>query len=326
MEASELQQLNVELHKPTRKPKQYRQILSNDKDAIWSIDLVHLRPYAEFNDGYQYILVAVDIFTRYAWAVATRRATSAQVWTAMKKILTNLPPSHRPPQKIHADQGGEFLGGNFKKGLEERGIELYSTFSNPLVGAAHAERFIRTLKTNLFKACFPKFDWLQYLPRVMKTYNNTKHSAINMTPTEASDLDAEGQQALYNHQYPYRPSEPPALAVGDNVRVARLRGPFEKSYFANWSYLVYTIHKVKRGPVPMYYLREPPVPGAKVGDDVPGGFYASELQKVERPQTYLVEKVLEKKGYGQRAKYLVKWLGIDSKFNSWVKASDIGEI
>lgn len=47
-------------------------------------------------------------------------------------------------------------------------------------------------------------------------------------------------------------------------------------------------------------------------------FYSHELQKTDAKDVYLVEKVIRK----QQDKLLVKWLGFDKKYNSWINKKD----
>src|SRR5277367_5129393 len=41
-------------------------------DHQWQMDLVAMQAYASDNDGYKYILTAIDMFSRYAWAEAIK--------------------------------------------------------------------------------------------------------------------------------------------------------------------------------------------------------------------------------------------------------------
>ena len=63
-------------------------------------------------------------------------------------------------------------------------------------------------------------------------------------------------------------------------------------------------------------------------EEITGSFYQSELQKIELhdDQMWKLEKILKTKGKGRNKQYYVKWLHWPSKFNSWVKASDIENI
>ncbi|KAF2905113.1 hypothetical protein ILUMI_01062 [Ignelater luminosus] len=62
-------------------------------------------------------------------------------------------------------------------------------------------------------------------------------------------------------------------------------------------------------------------------ESVEGTFYQQELQPVSVDSDTLFKiEVLDEKGGGQNKKYLVKWLGYNDKFNSWVSAADIKQI
>ena len=112
-----------ELHKQARQPKVYRKVVSLGVDDTWSIDLVDMRyidgrenekKQLELNDGYQYIFMCIDLFSRYGWApVPMKNKTTTEAWSAFSKIV-----GERKPKKIWADQGGEFHGDFWEKNLE----------------------------------------------------------------------------------------------------------------------------------------------------------------------------------------------------------------
>ncbi len=60
-------------------------------------------------------------------------------------------------------------------------------------------------------------------------------------------------------------------------------------------------------------------------EELKGTFYESELQKIDiKPdEIYKIEKIIKTKGKGHNKQYFVKWKYYPSKFNSWVKASDV---
>ena len=60
------------------------------------------------------------------------------------------------------------------------------------------------------------------------------------------------------------------------------------------------------------------------GEAIKGGFYQPELQKVEKKDdVYKIEKILQTKTVRGKKKHLVKWLGYDDSFNSWIDDKDL---
>ena len=63
------------------------------------------------------------------------------------------------------------------------------------------------------------------------------------------------------------------------------------------------------------------------GEPVIGKFYEEELSGVDKKDdVYRVEKVLKSKKVRGKKMVLIKWLGYDSKHNSWIPESDLQNI
>ena len=56
---------------------------------------------------------------------------------------------------------------------------------------------------------------------------------------------------------------------------------------------------------------------------ISGTFYVKELQKVNRPDIFRIEKVLKKRKKNKQEEYLVRWSGHSSDFDSWLTSNDI---
>ena len=65
---------------------------------------------------------------------------------AFQKIFKQ---SNRKPNKIWVDKRSEFYNNSFKKRLKDNDIEMYSIHNEGK--SVFAERFIRTLKTKIYK-------------------------------------------------------------------------------------------------------------------------------------------------------------------------------
>ena len=62
-------------------------------------------------------------------------------------------------------------------------------------------------------------------------------------------------------------------------------------------------------------------------DEIDCVFYAEELQKVHKSgDIYKIEKILAEKKENGKVKVLVKWLGYDKKFNSWIPKSKLRKL
>jgi hypothetical protein len=55
------------------------------------------------------------------------------------------------------------------------------------------------------------------------------------------------------------------------------------------------------------------------GNPIQGGFYRQEIKKTHFPHTYLVEKILKRKG----DRVFVRWLGFPTSQDSWVHKNEI---
>ena len=98
---------------------------------------------SKFNKGFRFLL-CVNIFSKYAWVVPLKDKKGVSIVHAFQKILKE---SNQKPTKIWVDKGSEFYNNSFKKRLKDNDIEMYSIHNEGK--SVVAERFIRTLKTNL---------------------------------------------------------------------------------------------------------------------------------------------------------------------------------
>jgi len=102
-------QLTKELLKPKRRRFRRRKVRANGgRDSIWTADVLDIHQYARQNEGNKFILVVLDIFTRYAWARPLKNKTGLSNSSALEDILNN----GRKPTKLWTDEGTEFYNAN----------------------------------------------------------------------------------------------------------------------------------------------------------------------------------------------------------------------
>ena len=76
---------------------------------------------AQHNNGVKYLLVAVDVFSRYLRVQPMKALYAKDVVEAFKKMI-----EQKKPERVWTDKGSEFKG-EFKKFCEKKEIHLYTT-------------------------------------------------------------------------------------------------------------------------------------------------------------------------------------------------------
>ena len=192
------EELANELHAPVKRKFQRRSVISYGVDDVWSCDLVEMQEWSKQNKGYRYMLNVVDVFSKYAWSVPLLDKKGKTVLEAFKQIVKT---SGRKPDHIWVDEGKEFYNKDMNEWIKDNDINRYSTHGEHK--SAVVERFNRTLKTIMWKRFTAENtrNWIDMLDKLIFKYNNTKHSTIKMTPTDA----AQGK-LMYNPYTSFRTS------------------------------------------------------------------------------------------------------------------------
>ena len=77
----------------------------------------------KWNKGYRYLLMVLDLFSKYGWIVPLKDKKGETVTKAFKTIFKE----GRKSQYLWTDKGKEYYDKNMRKLLEKNGITLYST-------------------------------------------------------------------------------------------------------------------------------------------------------------------------------------------------------
>ena len=269
-EKKKVSTLPEELHKPVRRKFKRRRVLVNGIDKIWAADLADMSAFSKFNQGFKYLLLVIDIFSK--------NKEGKTVASALKTIF-----EERKPEKTWVDKGKEFYNKDVKGS-----VELYSTENEEK--SSVVERWIRTMTEKMWKYFTDNNTnvYIDILPDLVKDYNNTKHSSIKMTPVEASEK--KNELTVWRNLYPNRLDIldiNPKFSVGDKVRISKKKALFEKGYTTRWTEEIFTITKIKRTSPITYKIAD------LHGEEIDGTFYEPELQKTSQ-QLFRIEKVIEK--------------------------------
>ena len=305
--------------------KRRKTIVSGINDQ-WQMDLLDMSrvdKHVNFpaqNKRYKYILVVIDVFTRYMWTRPLKSKSPTEVAKSLESIFREYKPN-----RIQSDEGREF-GGAVKTLLNKYGIKLFHSKERD-IKAALVERANGTLRRrfNILWATNQNNKWLPLLDDVTNAYNNTLHSSIGVTPLYA--LTSPGREdALWDRQF--RPTSSSDLAkykkelskvkIGDYVVIQRARPFFEKGTKPGFTHEIYQIYNVQMYPYRLgYKLKD------LNGTEIEGVFVRDQFKVVSTNQPAFVEKITRRQKDSEGVWWsLVKWFGFYD-YQSWVKTSDL---
>ncbi len=301
------------LHKPvTHNFLRNRTVVMNIADQ-YQADLCDMTSLRKYNDDYTFLLTCVDCFSRRAWVKPLKNKQGKNVALALEEIFRD-----QPPKRLQTDKGTEFYNSHVAAVLAAHGVERWGS-ENDDVKAALVERFNRTLKTRMYKFFTGSRTrrYIDALPDLVTGYNRSRHRSIKMAPSDVRKKDqVKIRQLLYKKQklatkkYKYN--------VNDLVRISKASRVFKKGYLPNWSDELFKIVLRKRRARNVYSLES-----ETDGEEIRGTFYEEELQLVQRPDAYRVERVVRTRTRAGKKEYLVRWLGFDSAHDQWVKEKDL---
>lgn len=318
------------LHKVTKKAPSKGRIFVGGMDETWAIDLIDYANKKSNNSQYGYILLAIDMLSRYIFGVKLLRKTPSDVVKGFNIIFSK---TSRRPRNITCDFGGEFKG-KFLMYLKEKNIKHYATFND--TKAAMIERAIRSVKLRINRAMkhLKTKSWIGLYEDAIRNYNLSTHRTISQSPasvnmenerdlvkklyydlpdkiTKTSNLPSKRYNRITRYAYP----------LGSIVRIKLAKNVFFKG--ANHSqstelFKVYSRHYLLGSP--MYKIMD------FLDQKIDGNFHQSEISKAYLPspdKLWEIEKIISTKKIKNVIYKKIKWRGWPNSFNSLVKASDI---
>ena len=292
------------------RPKNFprRKVYASGVNEIWTGDLMDMHRYAGVNQGMTFILVVVDVFSRFAFARGLKDKTGKTTEKALGDIIR---ATGKHPEFLWTDDGKEFFNRDVSALLKRYHITLYSTHNT--VKASLAERFIRTLRM-LIEREYILTDstvWYKCLPRLILEYNTRRHRTIKMSPMKA--LQPINRAAVYASQFKGSTGGTrPAFYIGQRVRTSLNKKLFEKGSTQSWTEEIFRIADIVPGQPTTYRLKD-------LLDEVVSGTFYKEQLKGTTQSIYRVERIVRRRG----GRALVKWRDYDERFNSWVNEGSI---
>ena len=143
---------------------------------------IDLLPNLPISGGYQTVMTAIDVFSRYLFAYPLIEATAANV----AKVIIDIMTKHTYlPTTLITDKGSAFTSTILAETTAILGITLKCATTKHPQTIGKLERTHASLKTNLKMASGEyRRQWHKYLPLAVLNYNTTYHSSIGCEPSK----------------------------------------------------------------------------------------------------------------------------------------------
>lgn len=319
------------LHRRVRKVRNRRRVIVAGIDDQFEADLAILNApeYVDNNDGFKYLLVVIDVFTRYLWVRPLKDKFSTTVIKAFEKIFKQ---NGRRPRRLRTDRGTEFTAKQSTDFFANQNIAQF--FTNNEVQANYVERVIQTLKKKIFRYLVANHTlrYIDVLPKLVESYNKTWHHGIRAIPKQITQKDEK--RLWWQMYWPKEPfdqrlvktKQKPvkfAFNIKDKVRISLLRNAFRREYDQRWSGEVFLIfERFQDQGIPLYKLTD------YMGEEMTGSYYQNELQKITVPPDtlFIVDKIVDRQKRKGVPYVKVSYFGWPSKYDNWRKESDLVDL
>ena len=146
----------------------------------WQADLIDLQKWYSSNRGYRYILVIIDIFTKFVYMFPVKQKDGFQIAKCFNKVYL----SGDVPNILHTDQGSEFVNQHVKQVCAQFFVnhitgDGYSPQTQGFVESKN--KHIKSL-LNYYMISTQQNAYIDILEHVAFSINNTKHHVTGFTP------------------------------------------------------------------------------------------------------------------------------------------------
>ena len=304
------------LHKDINRKFKRNKVVVGSINQQWDMDIGDLSQFAKKNKQFRYILLSVDVLSKFIRTVPLKTKSAQEVSNAFTKMIVK-----NQPQTLHTDRGTEFTNKIFQSLLVRKKIKHF--FTNNELKAMVAERAIKTIKLKIFKYFTQsrKFNWIDVLSDITNTYNNTASSVTGMPPSEVKPSNEDiVWKKIYPDKFNWNQSIVFKFKINDKVRISYLKKTFQRAYDYFWTGEIFIVtERFIKDFIPKYRLKD------WNNEPIEGSFYSEELQEVlvDENTSYRIEKILARRKRNGIKEVQVKWFLWPNKFNSWIPENNI---
>lgn len=312
--------------KQYKKPRRYSPIFVREKRELFQSDSIYMDNQsfpAEENDGFKFLFVTIDCFTKFLWVFPLKNLKCETTVLCMKEIFSKC---GKLPKKIQSDRGKELDCKPMRDLLSSLNIIHYFSFSERK--CAYVERVNLTIQNLLRRITHHNSSsrWIDYLEQALEIYHSRWHRGIKMTPYEA-EKEENQNTLLNNHQQRWFKNtkalkkEIPAFKIGDTVRIFVIRSRFIRGYDENYTNEYFTVVNVDtKLPTVRYQLED------YDKEKIIGSFFQNELIHYTPGDDSFPVQLIGKPRLNPKTKKVeqfVSYVGWPKKYNTWLPLENL---
>lgn len=148
----------------------------------WQMDLVDLQAFQKYNKKYSWILLIVDIFSKYTYGFPLVQKSANEIKASLEYVFLH----GDIPERLQHDNEATFQSKEVSSLLKEMNViqvvnDSYSPQTNGIV--ENKIKFLKRLIDSHFQT-YRTYQWIDVLHRFLFNLNTTKHGVTGYKPVE----------------------------------------------------------------------------------------------------------------------------------------------
>lgn len=228
-----------------RKPHKFFHLVSRLPFERVQIDLLDLNTYIpRNNNGYRYILLLIDTFTRYVFGVPIKTRSTDDIYDALTSIIKELQSEGFKISQIDCDNETGFNANKIVNYLEKQNIKQNFNNPNDHNALGTIDRFCRTFRELLNKYCNSRNTtrWFDYYDTLINGYNHRIHRSLKTSP-----LNAISNNQYWLSKITDQSTNDTTIKIGDTVRLLKQKTLFEKGTSDNYTKEIFKVIGYENG-------------------------------------------------------------------------------
>ena len=220
----------------------------NSIGHIYQSDLFDVQKLSSSNNGYRYLLVVVDCFSRMIYVKPLKRKTAELTAAALHEVYDHLNKTGilAPRSMMGSDLGTELWNTETAKVYEKFNVSHFALRAPKK--ASLAENSGRYLLDRIYKHLHAtdKKRWIDDLQKFVDAKNNRRNRTLGgLAPSQVTfENQSKLIDSIYPNKYNRTIKKKLPLIIGQKIQLALDALPFAKSYHGYFSDKIYQIKQL----------------------------------------------------------------------------------